>query len=183
MTTTLERAIDKIRERAADDPEFADAVVQFASDEVTDPFAPVAPAMLEVAQELNRQRQRTRADELRAESLTTAEVVELLASVNDRKGVDRRRKRGTLLGIRVGRNTFHPQWQFDRRRRETWPGLTDVLAALRAVTADDLDESTSFDVPTTVAKFGGKLYLPNARFGTAATPDTDYWVTKVRAKP
>ena len=59
MTTTLERAIDKIRERAADDPEFADAVVQFASDEVTDPYAPVAPAMLEVAQELNRQRQRT----------------------------------------------------------------------------------------------------------------------------
>lgn len=139
MTTTLERAIDKIRERAADDPEFADAVVQFASDEVTDPFAPVAPAMLEVAQELNRQRQRTRADELRAESLSTVQVVELLASVNDRKGVDRRRKRGTLLGIRVGRDTFHPQWQFDRRRRETWPGLPDVLAALRAVTADDLN--------------------------------------------
>ena len=76
---------------------------------------------------------------MRAESLTTAQVVELLASVNDRKGVDRRRKRGTLLGIRVGRDTFHPQWQFDRRRRETWTGLPDVLAALRAVTADDLD--------------------------------------------
>ena len=54
---------------------------------------------------------------------------------------------------------------------------------VRTITADDLDESTSFDVPTTVAKFGGKLYLPNARFGTTATPDTDYWVTKVRAKP
>jgi hypothetical protein len=139
MTTTLERAIDKIRERASDDPEFAEAVVQFASDEVTDPFAPVAPAVVEVARELDRQRQRTRADELRAESLSTVQVVELLASVNDRKGVDRRRKRGTLLGIRAGRDTFHPQWQFDRRRRETWAGLADVLAALRAVTADDLD--------------------------------------------
>ncbi len=139
MTTTLERAIDKIKERAADDPEFADAVVQFASDKVTDPFAPLAPAMLEVAQELNRQRQRTRADELREESLSTAQVVECLASVNDRKGVDRRRKRGTLLGIRIGRDTFHPQWQFDRRRRETWPGLADVLATLRTVTGDDLD--------------------------------------------
>ena len=54
---------------------------------------------------------------------------------------------------------------------------------VRTITAEDLDESTSFDVPTTVAKFGGRLYLPNARFGTTATPDTDYWVTKVRAKP
>ena len=41
---------------------------------------------------------------------------------------------------------------------------------VRTITADDLDESTSFDVPTTVAKFGGKLYLPNARFGTPRPP-------------
>jgi sugar lactone lactonase YvrE len=40
--------------------------------------------------------------------------------------------------------------------------------------------STSFDVPTTVAAFGGSLYLPNARFGTVASPDTaDYWITRI----
>jgi hypothetical protein len=46
--------------------------VQIPSDEVTPPFAPVAAAILKVARPLNRQRQRTRADELRVESLSTA---------------------------------------------------------------------------------------------------------------
>jgi outer membrane protein assembly factor BamB len=36
-----------------------------------------------------------------------------------------------------------------------------------------------FDVPTTVAVKRGSLYLPNARFATPPTPDTDYWVTRV----
>jgi sugar lactone lactonase YvrE len=36
-----------------------------------------------------------------------------------------------------------------------------------------------FDVPTTVASQRGSLYLPNARFTTPATPETDYWVTRV----
>ncbi|MFD0686699.1 superoxide dismutase [Actinomadura fibrosa] len=31
-----------------------------------------------------------------------------------------------------------------------------------------------FDVPATVAAFGSRLYLPNARFDTPATPDTPY---------
>lgn len=31
-----------------------------------------------------------------------------------------------------------------------------------------------FDVPTTVAQFGGRLYLPNARFDTPPTPTTEY---------
>ena len=37
-----------------------------------------------------------------------------------------------------------------------------------------------FDVPTTVAKSGKWLYLPNARFGTAATPDTTYTAVRVK---
>jgi sugar lactone lactonase YvrE len=36
-----------------------------------------------------------------------------------------------------------------------------------------------FDVPTTAAAFGSRLYLPNARFTTPPTPDTPYWVTAV----
>jgi streptogramin lyase len=36
-----------------------------------------------------------------------------------------------------------------------------------------------FDVPTTVARKRGSLYLPNARFTTPPTPETDYWVTRV----
>ena len=59
-------------------------------------------------------------------------------------------------------------------------GLSGRL--VRTITADDLGAGASFDVPTTVAKFGADLYLPNARFTTPPTPTTDYWVTKVRAK-
>jgi hypothetical protein len=39
-----------------------------------------------------------------------------------------------------------------------------------------------FDVPTTVACKRGSLYLPNARFDTTPTPETDYWVTRVRKR-
>ncbi len=36
-----------------------------------------------------------------------------------------------------------------------------------------------FDVPTTVAVFGPRLYLPNARFTTPPTPDTVYTANAV----
>ena len=39
--------------------------------------------------------------------------------------------------------------------------------------------SAAFDVPTTVAKFGKALYLPNARFGTPDADDATYSVTRV----
>ena len=40
--------------------------------------------------------------------------------------------------------------------------------------------STDFDVPTTVARRGGSLYLPNARFGNTDPEPKPYWVTRVR---
>jgi sugar lactone lactonase YvrE len=39
--------------------------------------------------------------------------------------------------------------------------------------------SAQFDVPTTIAELGSRLYAVNARFGTPATPATEYWVTRV----
>ena len=44
----------------------------------------------------------------------------------------------------------------------------------RTIASDD------FDVPTTVARIGKRLWLPNARFTTPATPDTEYWITRIR---
>ena len=41
--------------------------------------------------------------------------------------------------------------------------------------------SPAFDVPTTVARSGRFLYLPNARFSTPPTPTTSYDVTRIRA--
>jgi sugar lactone lactonase YvrE len=37
-----------------------------------------------------------------------------------------------------------------------------------------------FDVPTTVAAYGRRLYLPNARFTTTPTPDTTYDVVAIK---
>jgi sugar lactone lactonase YvrE len=37
----------------------------------------------------------------------------------------------------------------------------------------------AFDIPTTVAAFGGRLYLPNARFSTPVTPTTPYSVVGI----
>lgn len=39
--------------------------------------------------------------------------------------------------------------------------------------------SGDFDVPTTAARVGDRLYLPNARFTTTPTPETDYWITQI----
>lgn len=38
----------------------------------------------------------------------------------------------------------------------------------------------NFDVPTTVAAYGDRLYLPNARFGVEVTPDTTYSANSVK---
>jgi sugar lactone lactonase YvrE len=45
---------------------------------------------------------------------------------------------------------------------------------VRTITHND------FDGPTTVDDLGRRLYVVNARFGTPPTPDTEYWVTRVR---
>lgn len=44
-----------------------------------------------------------------------------------------------------------------------------------------VDELTSpeFDVPTTVAAYGSSLFLPNARFSTPPTPETEYDVVRI----
>ena len=36
-----------------------------------------------------------------------------------------------------------------------------------------------FDVPSTVAAFGSRIYLPNARFNTTPTPTTPYWAIAI----
>lgn len=40
--------------------------------------------------------------------------------------------------------------------------------------------SPGFDIPTTIAEFGNRLYVVNARFTTPPEPTTAYWVTQLR---
>jgi sugar lactone lactonase YvrE len=43
--------------------------------------------------------------------------------------------------------------------------------------------SPDLDVPTTAAFQAGRLWAVNARFGTPVTPDTEYWITRLPARP
>jgi streptogramin lyase len=62
---------------------------------------------------------------------------------------------------------------------------SNTVAVIRlnpAGTSGDLvDQLTDpdFQVPTTIARYGKSLYLPNARFGTPPTPDTTYSVVRI----
>jgi sugar lactone lactonase YvrE len=55
--------------------------------------------------------------------------------------------------------------------------LTPGLGSGRVV---DRIQNPGFDVPTTIADHGRRLYAVNGRFDTAPTPTTDYWVTQIR---
>jgi sugar lactone lactonase YvrE len=64
----------------------------------------------------------------------------------------------------------------------------NTIAVLRLSsdgTSAELTDSITdarFDVPTTVARWGNRLYLPNARFTTPPTPETPYTVNQVSAR-
>jgi hypothetical protein len=52
-----------------------------------------------------------------------------------------------------------------------------VIELNRRGTAGTVEQRVTdprFDVPTTVAKFGNRLYLPNARFGTPSPETATY---------
>ncbi|TVR38065.1 MAG: hypothetical protein EA388_00535 [Nitriliruptor sp.] len=137
---TLSVVLDRLRERAESDPALLETLQHLVDSEpVVDPFGTPAEDVTELARTLNEQRQADRLSQLRARSLTSGQVVEMVPSISDRKGVDRRRARGTLLGIRIGNQMLHPSWQFDPRRGDTLAGLRRVLAALAEVVSDGLD--------------------------------------------
>jgi hypothetical protein len=138
MSGTLAHAIKVLEERASVDEAVAEAVLFLAGDPdgPADPFLRPDEGALAAARAVNRRRMvRTRAD-VAGRTLDTADVVALIESIHDRKGVDRRRRRGQLLGWRAGARTLHPTWQFDVRRGDTRPGLARVLAALAEVVPD-----------------------------------------------
>jgi outer membrane protein assembly factor BamB len=43
--------------------------------------------------------------------------------------------------------------------------------------------SAGLAIPTTAAFQSGRLWAVNARFGTPVTPDTEYWITRLPARP
>jgi sugar lactone lactonase YvrE len=58
-------------------------------------------------------------------------------------------------------------------------GVVRLAADGTSGTVLDPLTSPEFDVPTTVAAYGSSLFLPNARFTTPPTPDTEYDVVRI----
>jgi hypothetical protein len=132
----IARVLDRLRDRARQDDALAETLTFLADDRDVDPFARPSEAVLAGVRRVNARRQGARRRALAAGSLSTAEVVDLISSVSDRRAVDRRRRRGRLLGVKVGNTMLHPDWQFDHRRGDTRAGLDRVLEALGEVTSD-----------------------------------------------
>jgi len=137
-SATLARAIETLHEKARRDDALAEVILLLSGDEdgPDDPFAEVEPSARTAARLVNRRRQRRTRAAHDEGTLDTAAAIRLIGSIHDRKGVDRRRQRGQLLGWRRGRRVLHPVWQFDPQRGDTRPGLERVLAALREVAPD-----------------------------------------------
>lgn len=77
-------------------------------------------------------------------------------------------------GILLAGKTLYVVQNSDNRVAKfvLWPNLR-TGRLVRSITSPQLD------VPTTVARLGSRLYVVNARFGTAATASTEYWVTRL----
>lgn len=138
-TSTMGAVLEKLATHAQQDDAFAEALAFLAKthlDTNDDPFDRSSDEVLAVARRMNDSRLDARRQALVDDAFTTAQVVELIPSMSDRRAVDRRRHRGTLLGVKVGNTIYHPAWQFDRRTGETRPGLAHVLTALDEVTSD-----------------------------------------------
>jgi sugar lactone lactonase YvrE len=58
--------------------------------------------------------------------------------------------------------------------------VVKLAADLSSGTVTRAVTSPTFDVPTTIAEFGSRLYAVNARFSTAPTATTPYWISVVK---
>ncbi len=75
--------------------------------------------------------------------------------------------------LRVGRTLYVAQNTLNQVATVRLDRTASDGRVVQTRTSDD------FDTPTTIARFAGALYLPNARFTTTPEADTDYWVTRL----
>jgi sugar lactone lactonase YvrE len=104
----------------------------------------------------------------------------LLFRVNPRTGVTQRVALNARMTngdglLTIGRTLYVVQNQLNKVAVVKLDRAGTRGSLVREITSPD------FDVPTTVAAFGKRLYLPNARFNVQPPlPTTPYWVTAVR---
>lgn len=139
--------IQRLADRARDDAALAETLAFLADDVDGDPFGRPSDAVVASARRVNARRAAAQRGAVVANALTTPQVVALIGSMSDRRAVDRRRRRGRLLGVKVGNTVWHPTWQFDQRGGDTRAGLSRILYALAEVTDDPVAADALMTAP------------------------------------
>lgn len=122
--------IDRVAAVAATDLAARSVLQVLVGDRPTDPAA-----LGTVARAVNGERRRVAIDDFVSASLRTSEVIARLPGVTTRQAVSKMRQAKTLMGRRIGRETYFPAWQFGPA------GLRDdlprILVVLRRYVDDD----------------------------------------------
>jgi hypothetical protein len=66
------------------------------------------------------------------------------------------------------------------RNRLNQIAVVELAPDLSSGVVADVLANPAFDVPTTIAALGGRLYVVNGRFTTPPTPSTEYEIVGVR---
>jgi hypothetical protein len=128
-----EATYQAVRDRQRREPAVVEPVLALLAD--PDHDGEVTDDMRRMAATLADQRDAAAIEAFLAGALPTSEVIDRVRSWNDRRTIASARRRRQLLGLTVGRETYHPDWQFTRSgiRRD----LSTVIGALLEVSADD----------------------------------------------
>lgn len=113
-----------VRRRLEEDPAGVLPTLQLLIDPNIDPYDEGSVSLIKT---LNAYRMVSRLRELRARSLTTAEVAELLGGVS-RQAVSQRVAKGRLMSIQISGKSWYPEWQFvDGRPVDRLPEVIEAL--------------------------------------------------------
>jgi hypothetical protein len=122
--------MDRVAAMAETDPATRSVLQVLVGDRPTD-----LAALGTVARAVNEERRRVAVDDFVSASLRTSEVIARLPGVTSRQAVSKMRQAKTLLGRRIGRETYFPAWQFGSAGlRDDLPG---ILVALQRYVSDD----------------------------------------------
>ena len=139
-TTAL---LAKVAQRAETDPDTVLPVLRVLAGQ--EPYAEdgsqdLDAATMAVVLRVNRARVLADRADFREHAWTAEQVAEHLG-VGSRQAVAQRRQRGTLVGAKLGTQTFYPQWQFGPDGLAD--GLGRLLELLRGAGVDDAREADS----------------------------------------
>lgn len=125
MTGETTRLLARVGKRAEQDPDAVLPALRVLAGEppYRAPDNEAREKLARVALEINRARVQAGRAEFVAHAWPTEKVAEHLG-VRSRQAVAQRRQRGTLLGARLGTQTYYPAWQFGP------DGLADSLGRL-----------------------------------------------------